>query len=220
MADLSRSDIPNEFTTDPGETQLPEPAAAGAEVALPGTPGDHRLPEAASPAINPRLNRSAAAIGHGVGTAVAGMRNLPRQLDEARARLFLVGGRAQKNARALGSDLVDGAAHRAQWFRESAVETASELRGAAATRLHEFGDAATSRASELAAMANELWLRFQKVTARNLDDAQWRARRRTSDLVSRVRQFAEDEPARFLMRTAGVAFVLGIALRIWRSNRD
>src|ERR1700751_1918604 len=48
------------------------------------------LPEAASIASNPALNRSAEVVGRGVGNAVAGVRRLPQQFEKLRSRIYVV----------------------------------------------------------------------------------------------------------------------------------
>jgi hypothetical protein len=54
--------------------------------------------------------------------------------------------------------------------------------------------------------------RSLRATQRKLSDA-------ANSLTRMVRRFADERPLHFVEVVAGVAFVTGVALRIWRSKR-
>ena len=82
--------------------------------------------------------------------------------------------------------------------QSAATEKAREMKDAAAERAREMKDAAAERARELRRTAGE---RLQ------------RTRRRIDQLV-------DEYPLQVILGAAGVAFLLGVTLRVWRSNRD
>ncbi len=83
------------FRTDTKDPKASQPDASSLNEYF--LSGQHSLdvpPEIFMPApercSNSQLNRSAEALGRGVGNAVAGVKNLPRQLDRLRSRIHLV----------------------------------------------------------------------------------------------------------------------------------
>jgi len=161
------------------------------------------LPEQASPATNPALNRSAEAVGRGVGTAVAGVRRLPQQLDKLRSRIHLVP--ARKSAGATIADIKD-----------SALETAADWRNAAEDTIGEWKDRAESYTYEVADQTNRRLEELRRGT-------EWRIvelRRAVRHWLVMARHWESERPLQVIGSCAAVAFVAGVALRIWRSNRD
>lgn len=174
----------------------------------PGVPPDARLdepelPERASPASNPALNRSAEAVGRGVGTAVAGVRRLPQQLDKLRSRIHLVPGR--ERAAGAMADIKDSALETAADWRNAAEDTLGELKGRAETYRYEVADR-TNRSLE------ELRHRTQ-----------WRIvelRRTARQWLVIARHWESEQPLQVIGSCVAAAFVAGVALRVWRSNHD
>ena len=79
----------------------------------------------------------------------------------------------------------------------AAVDKARELKDLAADKARELKDAAGEKARELTRTAGE---QFQ------------RTRRRIDALV-------DEYPVQVILGAAGIAFLLGVSLRLWRSNR-
>lgn len=161
------------------------------------------LPAAASPASNPALNRSAETVGRSLGNAVAGARNLPRQIDKLRSRIHLVPGR-------------EAVASSASHLKESALETAAEWR-----------DAAENKAEELKQRVEPYINAATERTNRRVDELRLEARRRINSLrrsarerLAKARHLGEEQPLAVIGACAATAFVLGIVLRVRRSNCD
>lgn len=214
MAEVSRSDTPLKDPEYPGGasnslggTDPAWPAAktqqfdrwGGASVST--TPGnlplDHLLPERATDS-NRGLNRSARRVGRGVGTAVANVRHLPRQIRGMKSRLYVVGEHARGNA----------------------AERAATLKDSAADRLSQLGNNASARASELADRLNHRLDEARRIAARKTTQARQTARRRVIEARVKVQYWKSEYPLQTIAALAGVAFVTGMALRIWRSNSE
>ena len=160
------------------------------------------LPESATPASNPALNRSAEAVGRGVGTAVAGVRRLPQQLGKLRSRIHLVP--KTKHAEETISEI-----------RDSAMEAAADWRDAAEDSIAEFKDRARTYTDEITERTNR---RFEDLRQR----AEWGVgalRRSAHAWLETARQCESDHPLRFVGACLAAGFVAGVALRIWRSGR-
>jgi ElaB/YqjD/DUF883 family membrane-anchored ribosome-binding protein len=159
------------------------------------------LPTTTTPASNPAWNRSAEAVGRGVGTAVSEVRRLPRRLDNLKYRIHLVGKNAEQSV------------HEA---RSSAEAAAAELRDAAELGLLELADKAALYTSEIGSRAShriedlrrEAWWKLEAVRAI--------VRHR----ASHVRRWKPQRPLQVIVVSASAAFALGVLLRIWGSNRD
>ncbi len=195
MAEASRPNVAGRNMHNPAGARDPE--------VLPGTRLDPpELPERATPASNPALNRSAEAVGRGVGTAVAGVRRLPQQLDKLRSRIHLVPGR-------------ESAAGAMADIKDSALETAADWRNAAEDTLGEFKDRAESYSYQVADRTNRSLEELRRRT-------EWRivALRRTArQWLVIARHWESEQPLRVIGSCAAAAFVAGVALRIWRSNK-
>src|SRR5271166_5700368 len=147
MAETSRTDVASRDVKYP--TGAPEHTYAGADPERLSVP---ELPEPASPASNPALNRSAEALGRGVGTAVAGARRLPQQVNKLRSRIHLVPTRERA-----GETISD--------IRDSALETAADWRAAAEDSLTELKDRAEIDTHDVTERSNR-WLEDLRRRAR------------------------------------------------------
>jgi ElaB/YqjD/DUF883 family membrane-anchored ribosome-binding protein len=156
----------------------------------------------ASPASSPALNRSAAAVGRGVGTAVAGVRRLPHQFDKLRSHIHLV---PRREAAAAVSEMYDSACEAAADWRDAAEETAVELKARAETYTHE----ASERSNR---MVEDLRRRIEMRTDT--------LRRGTRAWVETARQWEAHQPLKFVAGCAMLTFAAGVALRVWRSSHD
>jgi ElaB/YqjD/DUF883 family membrane-anchored ribosome-binding protein len=197
MAEAWRSDAAGRSTHYPPGAPESHDFPAEPQLPLP------ELPAPAIPASSPALNRSAEALGRGMGNAVAGVRRLPQQIDKLRSRIHLVSGR-------------DRVAIIAEDVRESAVERAEEWRDAAEESLAELKQRADLYADELAGNAHQYWreLRTQsrcRINALRREARQW---------LATARRWESEQPLRVIGCCAATAFVAGVALRIWRSDRD
>ena len=179
-------------------TDVHYPTGRELEDEFPGTTAQlPELPERGTPASNPALNRSAQAVGRGVGTAVAGVRDLPRQFDKLRSRLHVVG----------SSETSSPASMR---------KTVDELRSAAENMAAELKEKAEVYTSGAAARTNQ---RLEELRQR----AQWRInllRVNARRWAGEARHWEYERPFRVIAISAATALALGVALRIWRSNSD
>jgi len=191
-ADAARRDV--KYPTGAPESSYPE--APVDRLNLP------ELPESASLATNPTLNRSAEAVGRRVGTAVAGVRRLPQQLERLRSRIHLVP-KAERAEEAI-SDIKD-----------SAVEAAADWRDAAEDSVAELKDRAQIYSYEITERTNR---RLEDLRRR----AEWRLdvlRRGARAWLEAARQWEMDQPLQLVRGCLAAGFVAGVALRIWRSSR-
>ena len=62
--------------------------------------------------------------------------------------------------------------------------------------------------------------RLREEAERTVDELQSRARERANLVRNRAERLARDNPLGIVMAAFAAAFVFGMALRIWRSNRD
>ncbi len=161
------------------------------------------LPGSAGPANNPALNRSAEVVGRSVGAAVAGVRRLPHQLDRLRSHIHIVSGRGDVAGSV--SSLKDSALDKAAEWRDAAEDTVDELKERAEVYTYAITDRANRR-------LEELWHRTE-----------WRVhllRRRVRVWLGDARHWDTERPLQVIGGCAAAAFVLGVALRIWRSNSE
>ncbi|HZP24186.1 MAG TPA: hypothetical protein VFB04_12105 [Terriglobales bacterium] len=166
-------------------------------------PSRPELPQTASPANNPALNRSAEALGRGMGVAVAEARRLPQRIDKLRSRIHLVPQR-----QAVREPLLD--------LTDSAIETAAQWRDAAEDTLEELRDRAGSYTHEMADRTNRSWGELQH----HLDLRTVQLRRSARRWLMTTRQWQRERPLQVIGVCAAAAFAAGVALRIWRSNLE
>jgi len=159
------------------------------------------LPASETPASNPTWNRSAEAVGRGVGTAVSEVRRLPRRLDDLKSRIHLVG----KDVSTLVHDLGN-----------SAEDKAAELHDAAEVGLLEFADKAAVYTSDIGSRAGNRIENLRREAWWKLEAVRTIARHR----VANLRRWTTERPLQVIMVSASAAFAVGVLLRIWRSNRD
>ena len=157
-----------------------------------------QLPELPAPASNPAWNRSAEAVGRGMGTAVNEVRRLPRRLDDLRSRIHLV-------ARESAHDV-----------RNSAEATATELRDAAELGLLELADKAAVYTSEMGWRAGNRLDHLRREARWKLEAVRAIVRYRAAN----VRRWRPERPLQVIVVSASAALALGVLLRVWRSNRD
>lgn len=155
-----------------------------------------RTPERRS---NAPLTRSAEALGRSVGNAVAGVKNLPRQLDQLRSRIHLV----------------------------TASATSDELTSSAGDVVGEWRDAMESGVSEAAESAKRYRSIFAELADRKMQElkrrGEWRyfaLRRELHHRADRLRRESSEQPVKFIAACAAAAFGTGILLRIWRSSHE
>jgi ElaB/YqjD/DUF883 family membrane-anchored ribosome-binding protein len=165
-------------------------------------PAQPELHELASAASSPALNRSAEAVGRGVGTAVAGVRRLPQQFDKLRSRIHLV---SRRETAAAVSEICDSAWEAAADWRDAAEETAAELKARAETYTH-----------EASARSNRTIEQLRRRMGMQIDAL----RRGSRAWVETARQWEAQQPLKFVAGCALVAFAAGAALRIWRSSHE
>lgn len=176
MPEVSRSDVARDLS----------PPAVAPEFDLP------ELPERASPASNPALNGLGEAVGRRVGTAVAGVRRLPQQIDKLRSKIHLVD------------------------RQSSTMKTAAELRDAAGQRISEFTDQAGQYTHEVADRANRRMDELKQRLQWRVDELRRSARRWMAD----AQHWETERPLQVIAGCAAAAFLLGVALRVRRSYRD
>ena len=157
----------------------------------------------------PRMNRSAEAIGHRLGTAMFQVRQFPQRVDTARHRLRQASSRTRANASARALQMMDSAADRAENLRQTSQRNWESLT-----------ERVGSRASELGDRAAERWEKFRDASEVRLQEAGRRAEAQWNESRRAVEHWQREDPVRFLTVVAGSAFVLGAALRIWRSNHE
>jgi|SRR5579871_1122594 len=180
--------------------------AAGAQAYSGDTEGPlsrPELPETASPASNPALNRSAEAVGRSVGTAIAEARRLPQRIEKLRSRIHLVPQREMMR-------------EPLQNLTDSAIETAAQWRDAAEDTLDELKDRAGSYTHEVAERTTRGWGELQ----RRIDVRTVELRRSARRWVSATRNWQRERPLQVIGVCAAAAFAAGVALRIWRSNLE
>ncbi len=186
MPEASRTEVPSRDVKYPtGAPEAQDLSSKAVQLDLP------ELPKSAAPATNPALNRSAEALGRGVGTAVAGVRRLPQQLDKLRSRIHLV------------------PRHEMSEIRESAFETAADWRDAAEDSIEEWKNRTELYTRDVADRTN-----------RRLGVLQRRMETRIVEMRRTVRKWASEQPLQVIASCAAAGFVAGVALRIWRSNND
>lgn len=208
MVELSRRDVPSRNAEYPGAgTDDPHRLLPEEGTPLPGMPTGSNLPSGFYG--NRRLTRSAERIGRGLGSAVSTARRLPNRFDTAGSRLRVVGGRTRANASAAAFDLMDNAAQRASTLRDAATEHVSRLSENVGERL-----------SDLTDRASRNWREIQQIAVRRLEAARDTTQRRVAETRRAIREWQNDDPLKVLATVAATAFVAGVALRIWRSNRD
>jgi len=202
MAEVLRRDIPSQDVRDPTNTKPAGESLIDPGLELPELPPTlPKLPATASPASNPAWNRSAEVVGRSVGTAVAGVRAIPRRIDGLKSRLQVVG----ENASITTSDI-----------RHSAESKTAALREAAEVGLLEFADKA-------AAYTEDIGMR----TSRKIEDlrreAWWKlnaVRRIARYRIGQLEEWKPQRPLQVILVSASAAFALGVMLRIWRSSHD
>jgi ElaB/YqjD/DUF883 family membrane-anchored ribosome-binding protein len=92
---------------------------------------------------------------------------------------------------------------------KSGLEVVSERSKEAGAKLAEVAEETRDRAQELALEAG-----------RRAQDLREAAIRQAKRIRRETRRYADQRPLQAILVVAGMGFVTGLALRIWRSNRD
>ncbi|HEY3928335.1 MAG TPA: hypothetical protein VGL89_08175 [Candidatus Koribacter sp.] len=158
---------------------------------LAGFPPEQALPAAQ----NPRLNQAAESIGSALGTTIGKVRH----------GISLVQNRQRSN----GPSASERVSQQAETFTAAITEKAEQL-----------GDLAEEKASEFVDMAQERWQRVSQTAQERWSEARRMARRRIVDVREQAAHLRDDRPIELILSFAGAAFVLGFALRVWRSTHD
>lgn len=190
--------------TDPNLHNQLDPRNSSMEESLfPTTEPLSELPKATkveAPELsgNPHLNRSAQALGRGMGNAVAGVKNLPRQFDRLRSSIHLV----------RDTD--------ASEYLTSSGEVAGKWRDAVESGVAEAAETARKYQSIMSEAASRQVQELRNRSVRRY----FAARRNLRHRLEKISRLSFEEPLRFVAGCAGAAFMLGVALRVWRSNHE
>jgi hypothetical protein len=211
MAQVSRTDkpprnpqYPQGASNSPAEQDAPERRFVGE---LPYPPG--RSLARGDIYGTPFGADSARTIGRGIGITVAQVRQMPRRVDMARSRLHEQVGRRRADLAARLLEMMDAAAYRTARLRSAARHHVALMADRASLRTTVLGERAAERVQELS-----------RVSQQRLQDARRRAQVRWQQGRQTLEELRRDDPVRFLTVVAGGAFVLGAALRVWRTRRD
>ena len=161
-------------------------------------PPDRTLP----PPQNPRLNRTAESIGTALGSTVGRMRN----------GMSLVTGNLADTGASLSdkiSQKASGISQKAADLQETVRTQAQDLTSSVRDRAGQFGDILQDKSEELAAATQE-----------QLRQLRERARQRLIEARHRAAVLRQDHPLELIGGFAAAAFVIGVALRVWRSTND
>lgn len=96
-----------------------------------------------------------------------------------------------------------------QGISSTISQTSESLSAAAMEKAERLGDFAEEKVSALANSAQERWDVVSRAT-----------RNRVFELRQQAARARDREPIKVILAFAGAAFVIGIALRIWRANND
>ena len=206
MPEAFRKDAP---LTNPQYPEGVDRPDLGLGTELPYVDPERELPSRGETSVNTRVNRSARAVGRGVGTAVAEIRQFPRRVDQARSQFRNAGSQTRARASVAALEMMDTAAGRAEHLRSLAQETISE-----------FADTLRSRSSHLSDATAKTWRGLRGAARVRLDSAGRRAAAQWNKTEQTVKTLQREDPVRFLAVVGGVAFVIGAGLRIWRSSND
>ncbi|PYX85105.1 MAG: hypothetical protein DMG68_18710 [Acidobacteria bacterium] len=149
------------------------------------------------------LSRSSAVPGKNIGPA--NTTDSSAALHAAAQAVGVALGRAVNRARDL-SRRTEEVADRGRRLTEEKVATAKE-------RVAEVAEEAGRTTSGTIADARTR-------VADTLDEAKQTAARRMEETWARAQHVADEFPLQVIAGTAGAAFLAGVMLRIWRSNRD
>ena len=132
----------------------------------------------------------------------------PPALDESRGRAMESQDRATKTGEAVGS-AVGNVVGNVKSSVRSGMKLFSDKSRDLGEKLSEATDSARVRGQEIADDA-----------AQRTRELGRQARERISEAKRQTSRYAHEKPLHTIMGIAGAAFVVGLLLRIWRSNRD
>ncbi len=196
MAELLPTDPNDPNASHPDATSLDEYFLSGQHPLDPLRETSMPTPERCS---NAQLNRSAEALGRGMGNAVAGVKSLPRQFDRLRSRIHLV------NPTATSDDLVS-----------SASDVVGDWRDAMESGVSEAAESAKRYRSVLAELADR---KMQELRHR-VERRYFALRRELHHRGDKLRRESSEQPLQFIASCSAAGFVAGIVLRVWRSNHE
>jgi len=203
MPESSRRDAPSRNPEYPQGAEREE---------LPAGPTKYQQPHAVGSTLPPgdvygQLPRSRAEnFGRSVGSAVSGLLHFPQQ---AKSRIRQVGRNTRNQASAVVLEMMDTAADRADRIRHAAEATVSD-----------WARTARSAGAQVGNQTVEVWDEFRHIAGARLDYAGRRAVARWNQTQRVVARMQQEDPGRFLAIVAGVAFVVGAGLRVWRSGNE
>jgi len=158
---------------------------------------NRELPEEASVSefhyerrVNPRLNDTAAAIGNAVGTAA-------RTVGEMRERFTVIRGNARAETSA-----------RVEEFKQSASQNLDEAARRVRAAVEETRERASNKLDEA---------RGRAINA--LQDLRKKAFSQLNQVRGKANNLREEKPIQMIGAVAASAFLLGVSVRLWRSNR-
>jgi ElaB/YqjD/DUF883 family membrane-anchored ribosome-binding protein len=157
---------------------------------------DYERYEATSRRQNPRLNDTAEAIGNAVGNAA-------RRVQEMKDRFTVISGRTRASASSTAYDWKQATDEKMQEARERATQAFEEVR---------------LKAEEVRLKANDTLQDAKDRASRVLEDV----RQNAADKLNRARftanRFADQRPLHIILGIGAAAFVVGVLLRVGRSN--
>ena len=159
---------------------------------------DRTLP----PAHNPRLNRTAESIGTALGSTVGRMRS----------GMSLVKG----NLAETGMELTDKLSEKATDLSQKAAGIKESVRNQA----QGFTSSLREQAGQFGDMVQDKTQQIVETTQASLEELRERARQRLIEARHRAAVLRQDHPLELIGAFAAAAFVIGIAMRVWRSNND
>jgi ElaB/YqjD/DUF883 family membrane-anchored ribosome-binding protein len=83
----------------------------------------------------------------------------------------------------------------------------------------EVVQAASEKIEAAGEKIKETWQTGITAAEDSLQRARHEVSRRANTAMNAVRRFADEQPLRFVAIVAGAAFLVGVALRVWRSSR-
>jgi ElaB/YqjD/DUF883 family membrane-anchored ribosome-binding protein len=193
MADPLHSDPLHSTSENPSYDTYPGPASSTDTGVHYPTPPAQATSEAEWPGRkrwqNTRLTTTARQVGHAAGYAVGATRQLPQQFGRLRSRVLEM----RRDAREGASERMAGIGNQ---LAEKAGDQIDDVKMKASAKLSQFQNRAAA-------------LRYQWSSQANM---------RVDQARREVRRIADERPVETILAAAGIAFGIGMALRVWRSK--
>ena len=103
---------------------------------------------------------------------------------------------------------------------DRATEHAAAIRDAAENQVAHLGDVAKRQASELGARAGQRLDAVRQAATRATNQAGRNTRQHILEARARLTYWKSKYPMRTIAAVGGAAFVIGVAVRIWRSHDE